>query len=190
MPSLRLIATLVAALSATALAKTDIDGCVSSETVAFGGASMIWYVPESGEICEFLDCGGGRAPPKTTVPGCHAYVGTATYSPQYLPGYGPNATPTPSSKPKDEESAEGGMFAQTTLPAGVTITDAPTVPSSLLTAVWGWSNMTVSRTEGGKNGTATSTGVPVEATGAAAGVGVVGQAVLGLAGMVAGLAML
>lgn len=38
-------------------AKTDLAGCVSSATVAYGGASLIWYVPDTGEICEFLDCG-------------------------------------------------------------------------------------------------------------------------------------
>ncbi|KAI1751352.1 hypothetical protein F4782DRAFT_192972 [Xylaria castorea] len=84
-------------LAGHAAAKTDIAGCVSSQTVAYGGASLIWYVPGTGEICEFLDCGGGRAPPKTTVPGCAAYEGTATYSPSYLPGFGATATPTSSS---------------------------------------------------------------------------------------------
>ncbi|KAI4600883.1 hypothetical protein KJ359_013046 [Pestalotiopsis sp. 9143b] len=75
-------------------AKTDLAGCVSSATVAYGGASLIWYVPDTGEICEFLDCGGGRAPPKTTVPGCAAYSGTASYTPSYLAGYGSDSTPT------------------------------------------------------------------------------------------------
>ncbi|KAI0420733.1 hypothetical protein F5X98DRAFT_16605 [Xylaria grammica] len=84
----------VALLAGLAAAKTDIGGCVSSQTVAYGGASLIWYVPDTGEICEFLDCGGGRAPPKTTVPGCPAYEGTATYSPSYLPGFGAVATST------------------------------------------------------------------------------------------------
>ncbi|KAF8863278.1 hypothetical protein BDZ45DRAFT_138881 [Acephala macrosclerotiorum] len=75
------------ALAALATAKTDLSGCTSSATVAYGGASLIWYVPGTGELCDFLDCGGGRAPPKTTVPGCPLYSGTATYSPSYLPGY-------------------------------------------------------------------------------------------------------
>ncbi|KAF2839039.1 hypothetical protein M501DRAFT_1016135 [Patellaria atrata CBS 101060] len=69
------------------LARTDLEGCISSETVAFGGASLIWYVPDTGEICAFLDCGGGRAPPKTTVPGCPQYAGSATYSPSFLPDF-------------------------------------------------------------------------------------------------------
>ncbi|KAK7613820.1 hypothetical protein JOL62DRAFT_342190 [Phyllosticta paracitricarpa] len=89
-------ALLATAILATgALAKTDLSGCTSSSTVAYGGASIIWYVPGTGEICEALDCGGGRAPPKTTVPGCPAYSGTATYSPSYLPGYGAGATSAP-----------------------------------------------------------------------------------------------
>lgn len=52
------------------------------------------YVPDTGEVCEFLDCGGGRAPPKTDVPGCEQYSGTATYSPSYLPGFGATAIAT------------------------------------------------------------------------------------------------
>ncbi|KAI8950047.1 hypothetical protein F4801DRAFT_579826 [Xylaria longipes] len=96
---IRTSAALVTAalLAGHAAAKTDIAGCVSSQTVAYGGASWIWYVPGTGEICEFLDCGGGRAPPKTTVPGCAGYEGTATYSPSYLPGFGVTATSTSSS---------------------------------------------------------------------------------------------
>ncbi|KAF2001646.1 hypothetical protein P154DRAFT_521683 [Amniculicola lignicola CBS 123094] len=62
------------------LAKTDLAGCTS--TLLSG--SITWYIPSSGEICSLLDCGGGRAPPKSTVPGCPLYQGTATYSPQYL----------------------------------------------------------------------------------------------------------
>jgi hypothetical protein len=48
---------LAAVLACPISAKTDMKGCVSSETVKYGGASLIWYVPDTGEICEFLDCG-------------------------------------------------------------------------------------------------------------------------------------
>ncbi|KAI0536443.1 hypothetical protein GGR58DRAFT_394992 [Xylaria digitata] len=95
----------VALLAGHAAAKTDIAGCVSSQTVAYGGASLIWYLPDTGEICEFLDCGGGRAPPKTTVPGCPQYDGTATYSPSYLPGFGAATTPTSSTQAVATESS-------------------------------------------------------------------------------------
>lgn len=76
-------------LAAPVAAKTDIGGCVSSATKnQWGEASMIWYVPGTGEVCELLDCGGGRAPPKTNVPGCDNYKGTAEYQPTFLPGFG------------------------------------------------------------------------------------------------------
>jgi len=67
--------------------RTDLSGCISSETVAYRGASLLWYVPGIGEVYSFLDCGGGRAPPKTTVAGCPLYSGISTYSPSYLPGF-------------------------------------------------------------------------------------------------------
>ncbi|OHE91360.1 hypothetical protein CORC01_13337 [Colletotrichum orchidophilum] len=88
--SLRFVTSL--AIMATAvLARTDLAGCVSSDSVVTptqGGtpyATRVWYVPGTGEICAALDCGGGRAPPKTTVPGCPSYEGTGTYSPSFLP---------------------------------------------------------------------------------------------------------
>src|ERR1700712_3241764 len=71
--------------------------CVGSTGVAGGGLRPTFYVPETGQICEMIDCGGGRAPPKHDVPGCNAYTGTATYSKLYLPGWGPDgkmAAPT------------------------------------------------------------------------------------------------
>ncbi|EWG41780.1 hypothetical protein FVEG_03804 [Fusarium verticillioides 7600] len=81
-----LTAALIAAVPV--LAKTDLAGCTSYDTVLSNAngmyASRIWYVPDTGELCDFLDCGGGRAPPKTTVPGCPGYVGTATYSPLFI----------------------------------------------------------------------------------------------------------
>ncbi|KAK7755039.1 hypothetical protein SLS62_002854 [Diatrype stigma] len=101
-PRLSLLALLLAAAAPPAvLARTDIAGCVSSAV----GASLVWYVPGTGELCEFLDCGGGRAPPKTTVPGCAAYSGTATYSPSYLPGFGDDATTTTTSSASSEATA-------------------------------------------------------------------------------------
>lgn len=40
-----------------------------------------WYDPDTGEVCDPHDCGGGRAPPKTDVPGCPLYTGTEIYTP-------------------------------------------------------------------------------------------------------------
>lgn len=89
MMSLRFVTSL-AVLATAVLAKTDLVGCISSDSVFTPSqgtpyATRVWYVPETGEICAALDCGGGRAPPKTTVPGCPSYEGTETYSPSFLP---------------------------------------------------------------------------------------------------------
>ncbi|KAK5004066.1 hypothetical protein LTR28_009385, partial [Elasticomyces elasticus] len=52
----RTLLALLMSLAATALARTNLEGCTSSQTVAYGGASMIYWVPDTGEICSFLDC--------------------------------------------------------------------------------------------------------------------------------------
>ncbi|KAK4176415.1 hypothetical protein QBC36DRAFT_329346 [Triangularia setosa] len=82
------------------VAKTDIGGCISTEvpymtrdTLVY--RSLLWYLPDTGEICEILDCGGGRAPPKTNVPGCGNYAGTEEYKPRFWTGF--NAEPTTTS---------------------------------------------------------------------------------------------
>ncbi|KAJ5823630.1 hypothetical protein N7447_005970 [Penicillium robsamsonii] len=81
----------LASLTNLATARTDLEGCVSTEVIIEKYyASYLWYVPDSGEICSFLDCGGGRAPPKTTQPGCPQYTGTETLTPDYLEGWGPS----------------------------------------------------------------------------------------------------
>ncbi|KAJ5206365.1 hypothetical protein N7491_003016 [Penicillium cf. griseofulvum] len=81
----------LASLTNLATARTDLEGCVSSKVIFdHYYASYLWYVPDSGEICSILDCGGGRAPPKKTQPGCPQYTGTETLTPDYLEGWGPN----------------------------------------------------------------------------------------------------
>ncbi|PKS11368.1 hypothetical protein jhhlp_003130 [Lomentospora prolificans] len=109
---------LSALLAASALAKTDISGCETTALVVTVPGrnddtiytTTVYYVPDTGEICEILDCGGGRAPPKTTVPGCAAYQGTETYSPKFLP------TSTSEPAPEKTVSADntGATDAQTT----------------------------------------------------------------------------
>ncbi|KAJ0420115.1 hypothetical protein BJY00DRAFT_313333 [Aspergillus carlsbadensis] len=90
-----LSASIVPLLLGVVSARTDLAGCISSATTnQWHEASMIWYVPGTGEICDFPDCGGGRAPPKYDNPACPAYTGTATYEPSYLDGYGPGAAVT------------------------------------------------------------------------------------------------
>ena len=103
---------LLLTIAALASAKTDIAGCVTSKTTnQYGEASVLWYVPTSGEICEILDCGGGRAPPKTTVPGCGSYEGTETYSPQFLSGF--NAQETGSSQASESASVPSSTMTIT-----------------------------------------------------------------------------
>jgi hypothetical protein len=80
--------SLIAILAALGVnAKTDLAGCTRTDISSPAGASYAWIVPGTGELCEFLDCGGGRAPAKMNVPGCAAYTGTATYSPSFMAGF-------------------------------------------------------------------------------------------------------
>ncbi|KAM5348694.1 hypothetical protein ACJ41O_008518 [Fusarium nematophilum] len=131
MASKILAAALLAAVPA--VAKTDLDGCTYYDSVIDPGYyapynTRVWYVPDSGEICAFLDCGGGRAPPKTTVPGCPQYEGTETYSPLYLDVKtlgGPAATATADAETTGAEEEEES--------AAETITDAPTLATATAT---------------------------------------------------------
>ncbi|KAF2015538.1 hypothetical protein BU24DRAFT_461780 [Aaosphaeria arxii CBS 175.79] len=193
------------AIATLAIAKTDIGGCTSSAS----GASLVYWVPGTGEICSILDCGGGRAPPKTTVPGCAAYVGTATYEPSYLPGWGPEgqtsteapyvtsaASPSSSGYVQASETKEVSSSAYATVSGSAsgsayptshgstlaTITSAP-YPSTVPTLV-GTGGSSVVHPSGHNNvtGTATlTTGADIpEHTGAASGLNVK-QGLLGVA---------
>jgi hypothetical protein len=73
-------------------ARTDLTGCTRTDISSPAGASYAWIVPDTGELCEFLDCGGGRAPPKLNVPGCAAYTGSQVYEPSYVAGFMAAAT--------------------------------------------------------------------------------------------------
>ncbi|KAG7415267.1 hypothetical protein DER46DRAFT_601352 [Fusarium sp. MPI-SDFR-AT-0072] len=116
-----LTAALIAAVPA--LARTDLAGCTSYDTVLSNAngmyASRIWYVPDTGELCDFLDCGGGRAPPKTTVPGCPGYVGTATYSPLFI-------NPKTLGGAVPEETGDSPTSTEEDVGESATITAAPT----------------------------------------------------------------
>ncbi|KAH6692743.1 putative siderophore biosynthesis enzyme [Plectosphaerella plurivora] len=108
------IAPILLALAATALAKTDLAGCTSfTTTTAFGDSApfqtIMWYVPDNLEICSFLDCGGGRAPPKTDTPGCPQYTGTEPVAVAFLATDPAAPPPAPStSAPTPTESERGG----------------------------------------------------------------------------------
>ncbi|KAH6842657.1 hypothetical protein B0I37DRAFT_436374 [Chaetomium sp. MPI-CAGE-AT-0009] len=92
-------------LAGPAAARTDYEGCVSTKLPA--AQSTIWYVPGTGELCEPLDCGGGRAPPKT-VPGCPAYKGTETVTPRFFSGLDEGVVPTPVPTGAGGGGADGG----------------------------------------------------------------------------------
>ncbi|EAQ84768.1 hypothetical protein CHGG_08782 [Chaetomium globosum CBS 148.51] len=109
--ALPLILALLAAAGHPVAARTDYAGCVSTELPA--AHTTIWYVPGTGELCEPVDCGGGRAPPKT-VPGCPAYKGTETVTPKFWDGFEGAAKATPTAGPgaggdgDGEDSADEG----------------------------------------------------------------------------------
>jgi hypothetical protein len=201
----------VAAVATLALAKTDYEGCTSSTTVVYGGASVMYWDPTNGEICQYLDCGGGRAPPKTNVPGCAAYEGTETYSPSYLPGWSsatatpsssamayPTATPSSSVEISASSSSSSSAVEVSTTSAVVTsaystmTTAMPIVPSgSMVTAPSGGAYPT------GANGTSVesptlsaSSGGPAQQTGNAAVALGAKQVLAGAVAGMFGLAML
>ncbi|KAI1118503.1 hypothetical protein F5Y14DRAFT_216696 [Nemania sp. NC0429] len=198
-----------ALLAGHAAAKTDLSGCVSSQTVAYGGASLIWYVPGTGEICEFLDCGGGRAPPKTTVPGCAGYEGTATYSPSYLTGFGGSGasatsssnsvevTPTDSSSSgaasaSSSSSSSSSEQASITPPPVTRHTSTPTASSSEGTQPESSSDAPSSSSASsaaGSNAPSSSTS-SVSTGGAALPTAAIKGAIGAMAGLAAGVAML
>ncbi|CAI6325291.1 unnamed protein product [Periconia digitata] len=72
-------------------AKASAAGCKGTYTYGFCEPDRIvrYYDPEDGMICSMRDCGGGRAPPKTTDPCCNAYKGTETCDPNPPPTYLP-----------------------------------------------------------------------------------------------------
>ncbi|KAL6852357.1 hypothetical protein ACO1O0_006900 [Amphichorda felina] len=129
MASRVLKALLLGLLPAAAVAKTDLDDCTTIEgtyTPSWSGAdpwrTRFYYDPDTFEECSFLDCGGGRAPPKKTVPGCGEYTGTATYSPMYIE----LVTVTTDGMPSTV--TEGVLRSGP--PPGVTITEATATSSS------------------------------------------------------------
>lgn len=143
-----------ASFATLALARTDLEGCTRTDVSSPAGASYAWYVPGTGELCEFLDCGGGRAPPKTTVPGCAAYVGIETYSPSYLAGYQASATAAPTNTADAEEATSSSFdwsaletdtaistfdLYTTSVPGDGPITDLPSTseaePTSSITTI-------------------------------------------------------
>ena len=190
---------LVAILGASpALARTDLSGCVSTEVIIQTWyASYIWYVPDTGEICDIPDCGGGRAPPKT-VPGCPGYHGTETLTPSFLPGFGDStatatgtgasgggassATATATSSPGPGSSSSSGASSTSGKPSSPTGTSA-TITSPAVTSLV---TSTVSKPSGGSGAGSSESSSPSTSVSSAPGAAVTGSAGYGLMGLVAG----
>lgn len=218
MPSLALALGAVLLAAAPALARTDLTGCTYYDSVVAPShqapyATRIWYVPDTGELCDFLDCGGGRAPPKTTVPGCPLYDGTATYSPSFIDpktlgraGAPATATTTTTTAAARTASAATTTEGRTTAAPSVAGTasgsgaesttggaSAATEPAeSSGSSRSGASPASPSSSTAGGDRAATTTGTTTTPTGAAAGLPTA-AAVLGpclLAGVAAGMGLL
>ncbi|KAF5026005.1 hypothetical protein F66182_1907 [Fusarium sp. NRRL 66182] len=67
-------------------------GCSTHSFTTCEDNIVHWFDPDDGMICDPLDCGGGRAPPKTNVPGCGGYTGTETIGTSYLSCWKPSTT--------------------------------------------------------------------------------------------------
>ncbi|KAF6809042.1 siderophore biosynthesis protein [Colletotrichum musicola] len=103
----RYVLCLLATTATTILAASDLAGCTSftSTVPAASGkpssaghesahVTVIWYRPGTWEICQDIDCGSGRAPPRN-VPGCPGYTGTDTVERKFL-----TADPAASAEPE------------------------------------------------------------------------------------------
>ncbi|KAI5466490.1 hypothetical protein BGZ63DRAFT_376331 [Mariannaea sp. PMI_226] len=103
-PSLLLSAFSMLALGRLALA----EGCSTHSFTSCADGIVHWFDPDTGQVCDPIDCGGGRAPPKTNVPGCAGYTGTEVPTTSYLSCWKPSATKALSS------AAESTTDIQTT----------------------------------------------------------------------------
>ncbi|KAJ4299668.1 hypothetical protein N0V90_004914 [Kalmusia sp. IMI 367209] len=102
------------------LATTQVSA-VGCATHTFGTCEdniVHWYDPDDGQICDPLDCGGGRAPAKTDVPCCANYKGTeaCVQTPSYLPCFKDKFAPSTSA----ESAAEATPTADATTTAETT----------------------------------------------------------------------
>lgn len=131
--------SLLALSPLAALAKTDLSGCTTfTSTVTinptaheYGNVyeSLVYYDPDTLEICTVPDCGGGRAAPKTGVPGCPLYSGTATPTPSFLtadplaPAVTTTSTLAAETTTADSSSGAGSSSSSSTTVVLVTGTD-------------------------------------------------------------------
>ncbi|KAL3304136.1 siderophore biosynthesis protein [Colletotrichum asianum] len=173
---LRCILPVIAA-AGLALAKTDIEGCTSFTStvtvrteIGYGNTyeTVIWYVPDTLEICRGVDCGGGRAPPRK-VPGCPMYSGTETVTASFL-STDPAAPVSTVITVTPTKTSTVALVTVTTTPSGATETGASETASSA-SATGGSVEATtapttsVSAATGTPGGSATGTGSGAAASG-------------------------
>lgn len=124
-----------------------------------------WYDPDDGQICDPLDCGGGRAPAKTTEPCCTAaYTGTevCVTTPSYLPCFTTSGASTSTSTAvTTTAAADSGKGGSTTIAATTTV-----VPSNVINGLSGYME---SLTITGAATTATGTAISGNSTTTASG---------------------
>ncbi|KAK3381252.1 hypothetical protein B0H63DRAFT_545813 [Podospora didyma] len=117
-----MVKSVLSALALLMLATPALSVCGIHSFTACEDKIVHWFDPLTGEICDPLDCGGGRAPPKTDVPGCPQYKGTATRptSASYLSCWKPpvasSATTagTPSSNVESQTSTTAAVSSSVT----------------------------------------------------------------------------
>lgn len=121
----------------------------------------MYYDPDTLEICTVPDCGGGRAAPKTGVPGCPLYSGTATPTPSFLSA-DPLAPSTTSSVAAETSSAATLTgFSQGDSASGTTQATLTTAPGPVnATGTSGASQATGVSTGGEGSSTGAATGTP------------------------------
>ncbi|KAI0141985.1 hypothetical protein BJ166DRAFT_91459 [Pestalotiopsis sp. NC0098] len=144
---------LAAARSASAV------GCATHTYGSCADGIVHWYDPDDGQICDPLDCGGGRAPPKTTNPCCTAaYTGTAVCvdTPSYMPCFTASSTST-------------ATVVKTTTAAGATTTTTTEAGAEESAAVNGLSgyveSLTAATATGSEGSAATSAPTTTVTTG-------------------------
>ncbi|KAL4928873.1 uncharacterized protein BDV17DRAFT_86351 [Aspergillus undulatus] len=130
---MQLLASLLLTPLLAAVVSADCSGPISYTTCE--DRIVHWFNPETGEVCDPLDCGGGRAPVKYDVPGCAAYTGTEIYTStrSILSCWTPStvsatttASETPSAEETKTETETTPTSAATTTSITPSTTPAPT----------------------------------------------------------------
>ncbi|KAF5716033.1 siderophore biosynthesis [Fusarium mundagurra] len=96
-------------------------GCSTHSYTTCEDKIVHWFDPDDGMICDPLDCGGGRAPPKTGVPGCAGYTGTETIGTSYLSCWKPSTTLVAAAAETTSETTSETTVTETAEPTSTVI---------------------------------------------------------------------